>query len=303
MTDREKIIEHINKIDQFSRQPGNEWLLAELRSRFGQSMLNDGIAADVKEIRAALQIRGQNSITYKFISNTILRHQLLIDNLRMENYAIDLTTIDETERFYYFCVNAFYQVENLLNYYYHTTYSDIGNLLAYIESITKETQYPFKRKGDEKNVSNIAMERKIYAFCNEFFPFSNDSTDFTYKILSDLRQVRNEGLHRCDVIKKDTNEKLYAFFKYQDFNTVRALLKKVASKIENELTMPKIYNAIVTNVLPSAICIRYNNNDTDCITTGNVKKYKENDSLVIAKTPKGKIRILEQVNGEQGTGE
>ena len=29
MTDREKIIEHINTIDQLSHQPGNEWLLAE----------------------------------------------------------------------------------------------------------------------------------------------------------------------------------------------------------------------------------------------------------------------------------
>ncbi len=35
MTDRDKIIEHINKIEQYSRKPGNEWLLAELVSKFG----------------------------------------------------------------------------------------------------------------------------------------------------------------------------------------------------------------------------------------------------------------------------
>ncbi len=43
MTDKEKIIEHINKIEQFARKEGNEWLLMELDRRFGANEKVDEI--------------------------------------------------------------------------------------------------------------------------------------------------------------------------------------------------------------------------------------------------------------------
>lgn len=233
MTNKEKaILEHIDKIEQFAKKPENEWLLAELERRFAG---NNHIYDDIKEIRAALQIRGKNSLSYSFISNTVLMNQLKVDNLRMENFALDLKTIDETERFYYFCVNAFYQIENLLNYYYFMTYQDFDDLLNQIETATKNSKYPYKRTGNEKNVADIPIAQKICAFCEVFFPSTSKNKDFTFKNLSDLRLVRNEGLHRCDIIKKDESEKLYNFFKYQNFNSIRILLKKVSSKIEEEM--------------------------------------------------------------------
>ncbi len=215
---------------------------SEMRNLFGKmdsassvSMIKE-ISDDVSFVRAILNIQAQNSINYDFVSNQLTKNQLIIDNLRMENYALDLESIDETERFYFFCVNAFYQIENIINYYYFYTYPDITELLSNIESHTLSSKYPFVRSGKELTVGDIVIEKKIIAFCDEFFPYSVESKDFTLKTLSELRQVRNEGLHRCDVIKTDKNEKLYAFFKYQNFNSIRGLLEKIVAKVKEELT-------------------------------------------------------------------
>lgn len=286
---RKAIIDHIDKIEQYAKT--DPWLMSELRRRFGGE--NDySIAQDIKEIRAALQIRGQNSISYAFIANTVLRNQLLVDNLRMENYALDLETIDETERFYYFCVNAFYQIENLLNYYFYVRYLGIDSLLAHLEEATSGSQYPFKRSGKEKNVGDVVVNTKLFVFCLDCFPFSKDSNDFTFNLLNHLRMVRNEGLHRCDVIKKNPKEALYNFFKKQDFNTIRTLLKKVAAKIEEELSKPKQYEATITKVLPSAICLKFNGSETAIISIAK-GKYNENDTIVVERSPQGVVKIIE----------
>ena len=150
MTDREKIIEQIDKIEQYSRKPGNEWLLAELKSRFGNSNMSDSsrVSDDVAFIRSALCIKANNSITYDFITNQRLKDQLIIDNLRMENAAYNLQE-KEIDRFYIFCVNAFYQVENIVNYYFHISYPQIQDLLTVIENNTQNDgeggKYQFRK--------------------------------------------------------------------------------------------------------------------------------------------------------------
>lgn len=232
---KEQLNKLLDFIDQIAKDKDNAWFVKELGKRFGVSTSVQSIAIDIKAIRDALHIKGNNSLHYDYIPNLSLRNQLLVDNLRMENYALDFQTIDETERFYYFCVNAFYQVENLLNYYFYVTYPKLDDLLTHIELYTKSSRYPFNRTGKEQSVGDIVLEKKIYAFCDEFFSFTPENRDFTMKTLSELRLVRNEGLHRCDIIKKDKNEKLYNFFKYQNFNSIRNLLKKVSAKIEEEI--------------------------------------------------------------------
>ena len=77
--------------------------------------LPNGVTDDVAAIREALEIRANKSISYDFVKEQRLRDQLIIDNLRMENAALDLKK-DEHERFYIFCINAFYQLENIINY-------------------------------------------------------------------------------------------------------------------------------------------------------------------------------------------
>ncbi len=268
MTDREKIIEQIDKIEQYSRKPGNEWLLAELKSRFGNSNMSDSsrVSDDVAFIRSALSIKANNSIKYDFITNQRLKDQLIIDNLRMENAAYNLQE-KEIDRFYTFCVNAFYQVENIVNYYFYIQYPNIEDLLSVIEESTKndgeEGRFRFKRSqsNPENNVGDIPVSFKINALCNLMFP-----KDYTMKItLGNLRKVRNEGEHRCQVIynQKDENNKLYQFLEKATFNSIRIILIKLVSTVKEHLSESnkvEIAQGTIVSMLPSGCFISFDGN-------------------------------------------
>ena len=243
----EKIKATIEKIVALSKQ--NEEFNLEMRKLFGKTVSastvsdNQAISDDIAAIRAALEIRGNHSIDYGFIKEQRLKEQLFIDNLRMENAALNLKE-KESDRFYTFCVNAFYQVENIVNYYFHKSYPEINDLLTAIENATKndsdgKKSFRFKRaKGEkseyvEKNVSDIDMFYKMNALCNIMFP--NDKA--IKSTLSNLRKVRNEGEHRCQIIWEEKNEenKLYVFLKKATFNSIRITLKKVVSEVKANL--------------------------------------------------------------------
>lgn len=255
----EKLKATINKVVQLTKQ--NSEFDNELRKALGmgssaKSVLDRDVSHNIVAIRSYLEIRGDKSINYDFIKEMRLRDQLIIDNLRMENASLNLTEKENT-RFYAFCVNAFYQVENIINYYYHKTYPQIDALLEEIETRTAEGKYPFKRKGNgiETTVADIPSAYKISAFCHTFFP--DDTINYT---LSDLRKVRNEGEHRCDVIlnKKDDKELIYRFFKYNSFNSIRIVLIKLVKEVEKQLSItsiPQIEICEIKVLLPSACFI------------------------------------------------
>ena len=220
----EKLKATIEKIKILSEQ--NKDFAKEMRKMFGSNTssalstsITQQISDDVSVIREALEIRANKSISYDFVREQRLRDQLIIDNLRMENAALDLQHSEE-ERFYTFCINAFYQLENIINYYFHITYPDIKELVSVIEKYTEQDEkgdFSYKKTGKEKSVGDIEIRHKINAICNVLFP--KDKINMT---LNQLRKVRNEGEHRCMIIQqeKNENEKLYNFFKYNSFNTV-----------------------------------------------------------------------------------
>ena len=261
----EKIKATLQKIKALSEQ--NLEFAQELRKMFGKASsasvvsVPGSVSNDVSAIREALEIRANKSISYDFVKEQRLRDQLIIDNLRMENAALNLQQ-NETERFYTFCVNAFYQLENIVNLYFHSTYPNIGDLLSIVEEYTdQETSdyFKFKRTGKEKNVGDIQIAHKINAICNMLFP--GDQFKMT---LGTLRQVRNEGEHRCMVIQKekDENNNLYKFFKYNNFNSVRIDLIKLVGAIKNNIGKPlkpqtTVVDATITSLLPSACYIKY----------------------------------------------
>jgi hypothetical protein len=240
----EKIKATIEKIVHLSKQ--NEEFNMEMRKLFGKTVSasvvsdNMGLSDDIAAIRAALEIRGYNSIDYSFIKEARLRDYLNADNLRMENAALNFRE-RESERFYSFCVNAFYQVENIVNYYFYKAYPNIENLLKVIEDATindtdGKKSFKFKRaKGEfvEKNVGDIQIFYKINALCNLLFP----KDDKIKSTLGNLRKVRNEGEHRCQIIWDEKNEenKLYVFLKKATFNSIRITLKKVVAEVKSQL--------------------------------------------------------------------
>ena len=89
----EKIKATIHKIRLLAEQ--NSEFSQEMRKLFGKTdsasdvNMSSNISADITAIRSALEIRANSSITYSFVKNQRLRDQLIIDNLRMENAALN----------------------------------------------------------------------------------------------------------------------------------------------------------------------------------------------------------------------
>ena len=254
----EKIKSTVYKIKLLAEQ--NPEFYQEMQKLFGKTAsasdinINSNISSDITAIRSALEIRANASITYSFVKYQRLRDQLIIDNLRMENAALNLQD-PEADRFYVFCVNAFYQVENILNYFYHTVFPEVESLLKEIEDATQDEKndFRFRRTGKEQNVGSIPIAHKLNAFFNSYLP---EEGSLKWSI-GTLRQVRNEGEHRCDIIRqeKDENNNLYKFFKSKTFNYVRIDLIKFVNAIEYKLKNPDTeekIESVIKSKLPSA---------------------------------------------------
>jgi hypothetical protein len=186
------------------------------------------IKKDTSKIINILDINPSCSVDYSFINHKLLKTRLELDNLRMENVRYDLKEKDEMKRLYDFCINAFYQIENLINFFYYEKFPKIENLLTHLESI-KDSK--FKRK-EEKNIGDIAIYAKIYAFNKTYYP-----EDFTGYNIDSLRHIRNEGLHRCSRIKsiENENKRLHDFLKHASFHSVHSLVNSLAEKVKQNL--------------------------------------------------------------------
>ena len=116
----EKIKSTIEKIKLLAQQ--NSEFAKEMQTIFGKSETSvdlpilSSVSSDVSAIRSALEIRATESLKYSFVKVPRLRDQLIIDNLRMENAALNLQE-RESDRFYIFCVNAFYHP--FLHYFFN----------------------------------------------------------------------------------------------------------------------------------------------------------------------------------------
>ncbi len=226
----EKLKTTIQKIQLLAAQKPE--FAQEMRVIFGGNSNDYVLTDDIKAIREALEIRAMPSITFNFINEQRIKDQLIIDNLRMENSALNLK-LSEQDRFSLFCVNAFYQLENLLNFYYHITISDINTILMEIENFTAndktiDKDYSFKRRGNENSITDVPMYHKINAFCNKFYPNDNK---LKYN-LNNIRKVRNDAEHRSDVFS-DQEIRLNEYF---NINAVRIYLKQVVSAVKENLT-------------------------------------------------------------------
>lgn len=281
----ERIKSAVDKIKLLAKQ--NQEFANEMQALFGKSeTLSDlpiltSVSTDVTAIRSALEIRATESLKYSFVKVQRLRDQLIIDNLRMENAALNLQE-KESDRFYIFCVNAFYQLENIINYYYHVMFPNINDLLEEIERATSSDpdKYRFKRTCKEINVSDIPVYYKITSICNSLFP----DNILLKSTLNNLRKIRNEGEHRCQVImsRRDESDNLYQFLQSATFNSVRVTLLKVVSAIEN-IMQDKIIEGCIKTMLPSACFIFFEGKTEELPPNlfNKIKHLKANDIIKI----------------------
>lgn len=274
--DKNNLEKLLNFIDHIIDQEEDGWFRNELRKKIAdKNPIGTSNEEELKTIRSILQIRGKQSVNYDFIKHSLLKEQLIIDNIRMENAALNLDELDEVERFYNFCVNVFYQIENLINFYYYKRFPKIEELLKHFENTIVQENYSFRRSGREKNVGDISMFNKLFAFGRDFFSAEGDFTNYN---LENLRKVRNEGLHRCMVIRnnEDINPQLFKFLRYQNFSTIRSLLIKVVDVVREEFKEKTIVLfGEVVNVLPSVVFLKFENGET--LQLQNDKYLKRNE--------------------------
>ena len=252
--------------EQFFRLVTTELEKSTPKNELQESAKISQIALDTSTIRQALEIRADISINFDFIDVERVKNQLITDNLRMENPRWDLPR-EGVQRFHEFCVNAFYQIEELINYYLgkKTEKHTISRVLDFIEEQCVEKNEKSRKDAENKNknlregekpkppflisfnrknldekikkneivdVSNIEINIKLVAFLH-YFKFDYAET----LIASNLRQLRNEESHRCNIILNNSLEKLYPFLvrRAENYDKIRQLIVHICESIKKDL--------------------------------------------------------------------
>ena len=185
------------------------------------------IKSDTEAIRNHLEIRANVSMDFEFVKNERVKKQLIKDNLKMENSRLDIQIKNDTERFYNFCVEAFYQIEELVNYYFGMKYT-FKDFILLISS--KNIGKIF----NQKQLSEITIAEKIFVFEGLFYYGQFDAAGKTIRYESTInliREVRNEDSHRCNIIEQDSEQVLLKF---------KELIKRI-SVFNKTKTSPTIY--------------------------------------------------------------
>ncbi|MBR4647319.1 MAG: hypothetical protein IKO75_09430 [Bacteroidales bacterium] len=260
----EKIVKLAKADDSFAKE-----LRKYLDEMFpdNTSVADSAIKKDIKTIRETLEIRSDVSISYDFIQNRRLRDQLIIDNLRMENVLMD-TRMKSTDRFVDFCINAFYQIENIINYYFIKTYPQRSVLLDALEKATAEDGEFAFRRSDSKGEMYIPFVFKVNSFYHLLLP--NDKFHFT---VTSLRKLRNLKLHRASFNEAFDESDFSSFFQYQNFDSIREGLKRIVNAVK-EQDGYYYCEAAVKSLLPGACMVSFDGHGID-ITGNSYQKLKK----------------------------
>ena len=265
------------------------------------------VGEDVCTIRDVLQIQQDidPEIKYDFVDDRRTRDRLIIDNLQMESKALS-TRIPEDDRFPLFCVYAFYQVENLLNYFYQRKYPDLDSLKEMLLENTKSEKEGFRyseRTGRPvESVSDIESHYLVNAFCNSRTPPLG--TNFKIR-LSGLRRVRNAFSHRFFEVDPgwdramESDKWLDNFIRYNTSITIRKDLKQLADLIAQDLLSagtPHDVSGVISSMLVSTCYVRYDGKTPEELPKRfweEVKGYKTGDRLPLTISD-GKIIAVKQ---------
>lgn len=122
MENREKIIQHLDKIEQYAQQ--HPWLLEELKRRFGSAA--DGFNPDdrnrLKKIEQYLSLdydfkQVAAVAGYDYIDVPQLQEKLVLDWREMQRYRYGIAA--RPISYVNFCSHAHFQAEGIVNYYHY----------------------------------------------------------------------------------------------------------------------------------------------------------------------------------------
>ena len=211
-----------------------------------------------------LRLFSDRYIDYTFVSHTEVRAQLERDYKRMEEAPFRLG-VSEEERFTDYCLNAAYQLEELVNYY--LVYKmDYDTLISELLTYTWATKSMLNGK---RNVSEIQAVYKYFLFEKYFYYKPGVYYD---SVITKLRNIRNQKQHRATVVQRTEQQilaeheilmekanqykidsggqeyemsksearllneaKAVLFFRERNFKTVFEAIKDVADKIRADL--------------------------------------------------------------------
>ena len=238
----EKLVATVQKIRQLANE--NQEFANEMKKIFApstdSSMSNN--KKDIMAIRSALKICAEPSISYDFVLDQRVKDQLIIDNLRMENVLLD-SKLSEYDKYYAFCVNGLYQIENIINYYLFVSYPNIKDLENYLTKMTTKNNteiedYSYKHSEKVKSIQDIELYFKINAICQELYP----DQVAVVTMFSTWRKLRNQSEHRCNIIgmKKKISSYIESFYQFNTFNKLRESLKDLVYMIEQNLKVAKV---------------------------------------------------------------
>ena len=256
---KEELKKLLSFIAALTEQPGNEEFVAGLRALVSETAQPE-LKAELEDIRRILNIRGKQSIDYTFVDDELTRHQLIMDNLRMENAYLD-TSLSIEDKWYEYCSYIHFQVENILNFYFTKAFASFELAQRYIEKYTKDAPGPYVRDEKKHDSSEISTYCKTTAFCNDFFPFAPGAPDFTSTTLSKIRVVRNEYVHRSAVTVEKEGEKIKELQKSTSLGALKATLIKLVGCVKSQFQTKSFINivpAVVEKKLPGAATIKFN---------------------------------------------
>ena len=200
----EKIKATIEKIKLLSKQ--NEEFNQEMRKLFGKTIPaseysnnDERIAHIEKYLGLDYYVDNMGAvIDYSFIQESDVRAQLISDNREMLRFRYG--TRFHAIVFEEFCRYAQLQAEMLVNYFYYHKEPTIKDAISHIK------RYNPNAKTDDNvlNLSAIAFNVKLWAFCDEF-QLKDVKNIFGYNI----REVRNNQSHRRP------NQKDFSIEEYQ----------------------------------------------------------------------------------------
>ncbi len=243
---KENLIKLLKFIQEISEVPENDWFKIELLKTIDSTAKKPSensnlleIKRETEKISKYLAINPECSINYNYIKHNLLKTRLELDNLRMENVRYNMDEKDEMKRIYDFSINAFYQIENLINYYFFEIYPNINDLLSHLENVKEST---FRRNNKERSVGDIRIAVKIFCFTKVNY---NQEEMLESINIENLNKIRNEGLHRCSIIKKHSTEEtkyLHKFLQVATFDSVHSLVNslnhKIKTLLENKTLIP-----------------------------------------------------------------
>jgi hypothetical protein len=293
---REKILQHIDKIEHFAKQPGNEWLIGELGKRFGDVKINEIYEHCIEKI---IKVQAENF--YKVFPIQELIPQLTEDYCRMERFR-------RTDNFEDFCLSLFQQVENITNWFcqrpefidlYESSrdkyccfkdidgnYITIRELIVYSEKKEKEK---YEKRKDLPLMELYFNERiravLYFVYFNEH-PYNKYTFDSKYWEIDSLYQCRN--LNHRGGIRNTHQESVISIVipnKYQYYLKYTGLLVDFVEQIIKQMSTIEESGTVFSKLECGYVYIKPDNRDSFPINKGKlllkVKNYNEGDRVCI----------------------